>query len=359
MLFETTMRRALMLSLVVLGCDDGPPPEGTPLPTCTDCGAGAVLGGRLFATSAGVGGGVANRKGTVALRIGSRVVVFDDALMMKDWIPVDPDASSFSLDDADGLVVLSAHFTPRHDDVPASYAGTVTRYSPDLGAQWSLPFDRGLVYTSTSNVIVARPGDYLDLRASDGGVAWRKEIPGIKEAVTPDGTILVAGGFTGTLALGGTTEPLTSTGFGDYFVASFAPLTGEAVWAKTLEASELAGVAAGPGNELAVAHGQDGDERVTLFDANGNVRWSQRARLRSIQTDGERVMGADADGFAQYSATGLDWRIDARCDGSDTREILAVAEDHLVALVGCDAGTVTIGDVSYAGDGKAIVKLAR
>jgi hypothetical protein len=62
----------------------------------------------------------------------------------------------------------------------------------------------------------------VGLCASDGSVAWQRPIGG-RPAFAPDGTLIVAGTFSRTLALGGTTMPVTSTG-DDGFVAALDPV---------------------------------------------------------------------------------------------------------------------------------------
>ena len=302
---------------------------------------------------------------------------------VEDATTFDTDIIDVAIDDDGGTVVSTGSYLENEYDNAA-----VIGFGPDHAQAWRR--DLGEVFTASlaaSPAIIALttnaanvgdtptlgpPGTttLVGLHASDGSVAWQKPIYAFT-TFAADGTLLVSGGFTGTLDLGGTSTPLQAgTGHSGY-VAALDPATGDGLWAV-----RVAGLGAGDGDVGPIAAGPSGEVAfvlnlettsgehssvVGLLDANG-LRWAQAGGAASIATDGTHVVTA----VAQYSATGIDWQRPITGTGTHVANVLGLADDHWLAsihseplTIGGPEASTTIGDVTYAGDGLALVDLVR
>ncbi len=389
------LRAAAVPVLALVACTDdvviGP---GAPVPTCTECGPGAVLDGRVFEGQF-IDNIAANRNGTVALSTSNGLAALDATLTPIHSTPLDQNVFDLAVDDSDAITVV-ARGRVNDYNAPTSplYSGAITHYGADFERAWShsleeFTYER-IEAVSSAHVVVSTDANKIDgirvsenyylasLSATDGSVLRRDQLQMPKVAFAPDGTMILAGRFAGTLDLGGDAPPLDG-GAGTAYVAAIDATSGRGRWITPLDSARggyghVWRVAVGPGGEIAVTWTPDSlsDEAdsVTLLDAFGNVRWTQPGLLHSIHTDGVHVIGRDRAGVVQYSATGVDWHRDVECGWNGivqvgNFELLAVVDDHLLAFVQCGGygeeapPTVRIGDVSFVNDGAAILKLAR
>jgi hypothetical protein len=380
--------RCIVFVVLAAGCSSSAPDRGVPLPACTACGSGALVGGRLFAPDNGIA--VANRNGVVLREAGDQVVWLGDGFTTQGWQTFDQGILDVGLDDTGDAAVAVG--TDDCETAMSGFGATLVAFGADRDAVWR--DDLGTVYQTailavTPDVIlVTIVTDYANetirgvpitsptvaLRTSDGSVAWQQDLLGA--AAAPDGSLVVAGSFSGTLDLGGTAPSLTSTGTAVY-AGALDPATGEGRWASVVDADIGSGLpnidalATGPSGEVAMAWRADLDApagSLAMLDATGNVEWTQPLAqpITSLVTDGDAVVAADREqtSFAEYSMAGLDWQRPVTTTGQDTPAVLAFSGGQVIASISTVGGTApppdstTVGDVTYAGDGLAVFDLA-
>jgi hypothetical protein len=379
------------LVLLVAACASNPPSSGAPLPTCTACGSGALVDGRFFTNAAGPV--AANRDGTVLHATGDQLVWLGDGFATTAWTTLDRDILAVALDDAGDAA--AAIGTPSETDPMDGFDAAVVGFAADHAEVWRDDLgtvDLASVVAVGSAVIVASiDSDLADrmiggvpitepmvaLRTSDGSVAWQRDEA--QAGIAPDGTVIITGMFSGTLDLGGSATPLTSSATALY-VGALDPGTGLGRWAVVVDDDVGSGDAAvdalaiGPSGEIAVSWRAAIDEMpgsLVMLDAGGNLRWTQPIAQPSsaLVTDGDHVVAASAlfqqDSFSEYAMTGLDWQQAVTASGLDTPAVLALADDRIIASITSGPSSAPppdstrIGDVSYAGDGLALFDLAR
>jgi len=161
-------------------------------------------------------------------------------------------------------------------------------------------------------------------------------------ALDPDGNILVAGSFVGTLDFGGATLPLTSAGSEDIFVAKLDPL-GEPLWSVRF-GNSVAQSARG----LAVA--ADGSVFVT-GELAGAVDFGVDTVASAGQTDGF-LLKLDADGAPL-------WVHGFGGSSTDGGAEVALGAGGAVHLTGFFTGAITIAGAPLVADGGNDVLVAK
>jgi outer membrane protein assembly factor BamB len=385
----------LIAVLALVACTTDPViDDGTPLPACQDCGPGAVLAGRFVVSELGPQPVIANRQGTVVRVLENRVAWLGSAFTTEATLGISDGLVSIALDDAGDTAIATGTYVDVHEMQDYTWAdAAVIGLGPDHVQRWRTELGNvqgARVAASSAIIAVVTDAKQIDgvtistsrngaslvaLSASDGRLLWHIDRYVGPIAFAPDGTLIVAATFSGTLDLGGTTTPLTTTGT-DGFVAALDPMTGAGKWALQLDAMgsttpELGGVAVGPGGEVAASWTTDFDAvpaSVMLIDATGVVKWTQPASrdevYGSIVTDGEHVLTSGA-AFAQFSTSGMDWQRSIAGPGQHVGQVLALAGSRLLGSIysaplgiGDPPVTTTVGDVTYDGDGIAVVELA-
>jgi len=386
----------LIAVLALAACSTDPViDDGTPLPACQDCGPGALIAGRFVTSELGPQPVIANRQGTVVRVLDARVAWLGSAFTTEATFAISDDLVNVALDDAGGTAIATGTYVDVEEMQDYTWANAaVIGLGPDHGQRWRTELGNvlGVRLAASSSIIAvitdakqingvtistSRIGSSLvALSASDGSVLWHISQPFVGAmAFAPDGTLIIGATFTDTLDLGGTTTPLTTTGI-DGVVAALDPMTGAGKWALRLDAMgsmtpELGGVAVGPGGEVAASWTTDYDAvpaSVMLIDATGVVKWTQPATrgevYAPIVTDGEHVL-TSGGGFAELSASGMDWQRSIAGPGQHAGQVLAFAGGRLLGSIysaptgiGDPPVTTTVGDVTYDGDGIAVVELA-
>lgn len=372
------VRVVVLASLIACTGDERDEPDvGVPLPQCKECGPGALRAGRRYSSLRSVG---ANRSGTIVGVSNDGLVWLRDDFTREHSMPFAHENVGFSIDDAGGVVVTIG---PPDDLGPAtpSYTTPVTALAPDHSTKWKT--STGAFFGALANteiVLLSSPAypALIALHAADGSAAWSKRGPSYTSRLgfAVDGTLIVAGTFSGTLDLGGTAQALVATGM-DVFVAAIEPSSGSARWATRIDVTDetafpiLNAFGLGPNGEIAVSWADTGGPSLSLIDAVGTVRWTLAVplinRMNSLIPNGDLVLATTLTGgesaVAAYSANGVEWRrvISA---GAGWREVslLELVGDRLLASiksVGDATGptTTTIGDVTYDGSGLAVVEL--
>lgn len=367
------IRLALFVLLVGCASDED---TGTPLPSCQECGPGAIRGGRFF-PSTRLGPIIANRAGKVLAALDDRFVWVRDDFTLEHSMWSDYDDFKIAIDGAGGGVL--ALLPDPTDPSGAMNPKTVIALAPDHTERWKVPLGvlgiAGVAASSDMIVLdVWRGGGptLVALRVADGSMAWSKSL-GTVGAFAPDGTLIVTGTFSGTLDLGGTTTPLVATGT-DVYVAAADALTGEARWAVRLDVADdkqnIPAVGVGSAGEVAVWWYPQGTgpSALTLLDAAGAVRWTQPfdGGTTALLPDGDRVLTTRVTSsevaIAQYSAGSLDWQ--RPVTGGGAVKLLALAGGRLIGAItngsfDTPMPSTTVGDVTVDGGGMAIVEFAQ
>ena len=387
------MTRLAVAIAVLAACNSSDPiGDGAPFTACTQCGPGAISGGRFVAWEDGGVMVIANRQGTVARVIDSELSWLRSDFTTEAWKTFDQQIIDVGLDDRDdgAAIAIGTYVDPEAAEDYGFSDAAVIAFGPDHAQRWS--DDLGDIYSAE---VVASPAiiavvtdaaqingttissnieDYslVGLSATDGSVAWHKPISGAM-AFAPDGTLIVAGTFADTLDLGGTTTPITTTGI-DGFVAALDPATGDGRWVVQLDgkdtlSADVYTVAVGPSGEVAIDWTTDFDARPSTlisYDSTGVERWTLPIdyTATALVTDGDHIF-ASGGSFAQYSATGPDWQQPIVSTESAGGDVLALADDgSLVAsifsaetAIGDPQATTTVGGLSWFGDGLALFDL--
>ncbi|HET9988309.1 MAG TPA: PQQ-binding-like beta-propeller repeat protein [Kofleriaceae bacterium] len=365
------------------------------MPTCQDCSPGAVIAGRFVTSETGPQPVIANRLGTVVRVLDDRVAWLGPAFTTEATLAISDDLVNIALDDAGGAAIATGTYVDVQEMKDYTWSdAAVIGLGPDHVQRWRTELGnvRGASLAASPAIIAVVTdakqingvtistspigSSLVALSASDGRVLWHIQQPYVGAmAFSPDGTLIIGATFTDTLDLGGTTMPLTTTGI-DGVVASLDPTTGAGKWALELDGmgsmtDELGSVAVGPGGEVAASWTTDFDAvpaSVMLIDATGVVKWTQPATrgevYAPIVTDGEHVW-TSGGGFAQFSASGMDWRRSIAGPGQHVGQVLAFDGSRLFGSIysaptgiGDPPVTTTVGDVTYDGDGIAVVELA-
>jgi outer membrane protein assembly factor BamB len=336
---------------------------------------------------------IANRHGTVVRVLDGSVAWLGPAFTTEASRAIDQSITDIAIDDAGGTAISVGTYVDVQEMQDYTWRdAAVIGLGPDHVQRWRA--ELGNIYNASvaaSSTIIALDTDatHVDgvtiatagspratlvaLRASDGSVLWHHDKPILGAmAFAPDGTLIIGATFSGTLDLGGATTPLTTTGI-DGVVAALDPMTGDGIWAVQLDSmgtmrGELGGVAVGPAGEVAATWTTDIDAvpaSVMLIDA-GVVRWTQPATRAEVYapivTDGEHVVTSGV-GFAQHSASGTDWQRPIAGPGTHIGQVLALDTRLIGSIYSAPVGigdppvSTTIGDVTYDGDGIAVVEL--
>ncbi len=415
---------ALTLTLALLGCADdlaesrvSPLYPGAPTPPCVECGPGAMRQGRQFLGSdAVVAVGPADQ---VARAAGTYVHWLDADLGIADTREIESlgriDALAI---DADGAGAAVIEWSEDALDPPELALFGIGRTPPR--ATWygrlqgmfpaALAVSPDRIFLAESSLTA--PLMFGVRRRDDGEVVTSAMLGVVAIAADPSGGAIIAGGFTGTLALGGTAPALVATGAGSGFVAAI-DAGGLGRWAIALAAQgtgsprgsviEVATDAAGNvalvgrwSGDTAQLGGValssqtasiNGDQVVAMLDHDGAVRWTHELRrgaddrIMSIATDGTTVfvggayadapLGLDPaalppieqDGFAAaLTAAGPAWVRLARGPGIQDVSIAGLTSRGVIATIRSDVRSVepsyAYGDAMIEGRGVVVAELA-
>jgi hypothetical protein len=370
-------RFALLLLLAACASDVD---EGTALPPCQECGPGAIRAGRFFSS---LGRVVANRSGIVVGATERGLVWLRDHFTVEHSTELQHVNIAIVIDELGGGAAVP--LSDEHDPDAWRSSWPVYGFTPDHSIKWTTRVT-GLIDTVRASSEIVSLDVFTDspaalaLRASDGSMAWRK--PLVRMVLAADGTLIYSKYFSGTLELGGTTTPLAATG-NDLVVAGIDRLTGDARWAVMLDDPNEAAqstrpltLGVGADGEIAVSWVADGIPVLSLIDATRTVLWTQPSSacggsLWSLQPYGDKVLAIATpamttdDLVVQCSATGLDWQRAITGTGWHGASLLALGS-RLIAAISSSTPlgsppsfkpTTTVGDVTYEGDGVAIVEL--
>lgn len=401
---QTMSRVALLVISVGLGpscSDDEIDPRDVVL-ACRDCPPGAIRNGRMFGASVL---GDANEHGDVVMAASDRVLWLHPDFSVARESELEIDGMRRLQVDAETAVVVAtrAEIVVLDPDgaerlrVAVSDEPEAIALGPDH-VYIAVGLDALIIGEATfRNAIVA-------LDRTSGRVAWMVAIPPsssrwakIQLHAASSGELLVAGGFRGTLALGGTALPLVSSNDAG-FIAMLDP-AGQGQWAKALVTTDeddrarvtaiarstagdvaLVGSWTGPQVTLAgttvEAGNTSGPELVAELGADGTLLRANRIDVEhiswwsSIATDGMATVVAEDRNSGQVALLGPNgWTSNCSVDALNAlhAKVLAVTEVGVivtfeVTLSGFEERPPLLqcGDVEYRGSTiAALVELVR
>jgi hypothetical protein len=376
---------------------------------CRSCGPGAISGGVLFVDgydSAFADGASGQLVRATDDRIETLARPSFQTVRSQPFEPGDGSRIQAITVDASGAVSA----------VWAFQSAVVAHFDSRLALMWKAPLPASvpLFVAASTDVVVASGGNtVLGLSAEDGSERFALTLPFVRGvAARDDGSIIVAGAFSGHLDLGNGVVLDTAAQHAGYVIALDS--AGTALWAQSFGATDVAGtaeldnLAVGPGGEIALTGNYSGSDAelltetfalpsdpgagqiVALLAPDGNrLVWAQAlgplgavAQPTSIVTDGARVLLAggyegtfalsasapfadELDAYiASVSAAGVEW---VRTGNGYGHERATVYASDLASFEidrgdyddnTADNGSLQYGDVAIDDDGIALCQLA-
>lgn len=400
---DDMLRRALLgiAITVCAGCND----DSDFVLECSDCPPGAIRAGRLFDSRFLA---AANASGDVVLAgfNHDRITWLAPDLSVAREVEVSAGGWGIrllSVDDAGAVAFASGEaVVVLHPDGSEQLRVSVS----DLPAAIALGREQLSIAAGADELVIAgqpfRDG-IITFDRADGHVVWTTAIPDIEFSILhtprismqalPSGELLVGGRFRGTLALGGTAQPLESPSNAGF--VAMLDRAGLARWAESLMADSEESSAAvtvvahdGRGNLAITAwlwgpavlagtpiDGMGSRQLAAQLDSDGTLHQvqferEQRGRWSSVATDGSAV--AVGSGSLIGSVPGV-WLLGdggwgTSCYNNDLWgsidvNVLAVTERSVLATIQnnpYDGAMIVCGDMEYHGRNfHAVVELVR
>lgn len=400
---------AISLTSACAPCDDG-----ETVPSCVECGPGALRQGRVLGAEMLV---AVSPTGSVVRTCGT----YDHVA----WLAADfstAHETEIATRSSDGKVVHLAVNAANQvaavlmsmNDQAEIYEGELAVYEADGKQRWRKlvlgntdASDQPFVAIGPRRVFMTqRFGPIVAYDLNTGEALWSVRHWGPITA-DPAGGFLLGGGFNGTLDLGGTAPVLTAPGYAAY-VARFDDdgIARSAIALTGTSGARIVDTAAAPGGEIAIVGSWNGPEAtlggttisagdggvnllVALIGPDGAVQFAHplgpaypagspewNASLSSVATDGHEAIVAGTfanrpltfdpeartpngqDAFvASFGATGLAWLRIATGPGDEEAWFDALS-DKIVGSFHSD-GELQFGDVAMQQEGTTLAELAR
>lgn len=361
------------------------------LPPCVDCGPGAVRSGRFFCPDFPT---VMTSDGQLVRNVVNELEWLDGTFAVTRSLSLD--AGNYG-----AQIAFDAGGEVARIDTPGSHdhALSIKMFDTHGAALWRTDFGTvpletlGDVALGPDKVFFARRDSQLDpqthmymttgtLSAYDrasGALAWMLPIEVERVIADPSGGVLVVGGFTGTLALGGTAPPLTTTSSSGATYVAALDAAGAGRWAiQPNFVGSIGLVTRGASGRIALTSFgiASASTRVALLDDTGKLLWVNSLPVGdmpiSLVIDGDAVItgGTSLDIVTATSVRPVP--VAATSTGVRAFSVLGLpAPDSIVASVGSiptfndsdntwgPPPTMTFDGKELHGTGAALVVLAR